>query len=543
MLPLLFKGWQNLWQIFDIKFLKKRWYFFLVYCIMLYNIPLDAIIYFKENIRKELIFMSILSNKLNEYLLAKKLTPYQLAQNCPFENATLYQYLNGKRPLKKKEHLDIIISILKLTPEETLQVIEAYEIELIGIDVYRQRQKAEELLFSLQTLHNPLDIVPCDKPQEYLLQHSTSQTITPINGELEVNRTAFAIIYNAFFHGNTVDLFLPPNCKSLLHGLTLLGNMNNFAYSSQVTHITCFESDNETGPVSNLERLKNVLNYGIATKNYCPMYFYGNSAEHFSSTNLLPGLILTEQAALQVSSDGKYALFHAEPTVISMFKTFFEQLRSKCYPLMSHNISFYNGMQCVMEGLQKSVGKKVLEISSGLCSVQFWNKDFIETYLNPKLPNYKEVLEYYIAYSQKLYEVKSKTFTTLLIKPSFVLDFIRTGILKEYPQYFFSKPVEAIDRKYLLNCILSACKEGWYQIQFVEDSHFPLDYRWELGVVKGHHILFEYFEEDKFYIFNFEESGLVHSFYDYLENLCSRPYVMSPKDSEKVLLHWIEKYL
>ena len=488
-------------------------------------------------------FMSILSEKLNEYLVIKKQTPYQLAQNCPFENATLYQYLNGKRPLKKKEHLDIIISLLKLTPEEMNQLMEAYEIELIGIDLYRQRQKVEELLFSLQSIHSSFEVLNHENLCETIFHIQNIEESKVFYGELDVKRVAFAMIYNAFQSGSTIHIFLPLEQKALLHGLTLLGNLSCSAPAPQITHIICFDSDNTKGSIANLERLRQVLGYGIAVKSYCPMYFYGNCAEHFSSTNLLPGLILTETAALQVSFNGKYALFHENSSIILLFRNFFEQLCGKCHPLMADNINLMNRMECAINNLEKSDFKKVLEISSGICSVPFWNRQILETYLNPELPQYEYILEYYMTYASKLYEIKRKKLTILLMKSSFVLDFIKTGIFKEYPPYFFAKPLSLADRKYILRCILSACHEGWYQIQFVKDTRFPLDYGWELGVVKGSHVLFQYFEQDKSYAFNFKEPGIVNALYDYLENLSNGQYAMTPKESKELLTQWIQQYL
>lgn len=487
--------------------------------------------------------MSILSEKLNEYLYSKKMTAYQLAQSCPFENATLYQYLSGKRPLKKKEHLNTIMSLLKLTPEEIEDVMCAYEIQLIGIDLYSQRKQVKELVFSLQTIGEYSKAIHHDSSKKIEFHFAKDSQV--IYGELEVNRIAYAIIQYAYQTGSAINLFLPPQQEILLHGLIFLENDSFSAVQPQITHIICLESDNIKGCILNLERMQQVLKYGIAVKSYRPLYFYGQSSEHFSSTNILPGLILTEQAAMQISSNGRQAILHTQPQMSALFKNLFTQIEFLCKPLMMDNINFIRKLELEMQCAQETALKKSYKMSSDISSILFWNEELLRTYINPNLLNYEQTITQYIQYLNKLYEVSSKGDTTILLKPSFVLEFIQTGILtlKEYPQIFLRKPFSPSDRKGLLVSVLSACKQGWYHIQFVEDSCFPLDYHWEFEARKNNGVLFQYFDKDIFYIFDFDEPGIVYAFYDYLENLSKSNCVMSPEASETLLRQWIKKYL
>ena len=77
--------------------------------------------------------MSVLSKKLSYFVEQRKQSIVELAKRSGIERSTLYQYLKGKRPMQNRGHLDTIMSWLHLTPDERAEILEAYEIDQVGI--------------------------------------------------------------------------------------------------------------------------------------------------------------------------------------------------------------------------------------------------------------------------------------------------------------------------------------------------------------------------------------------------------------------------
>lgn len=79
-----------------------------------------------------------------------------LSRRCKIERSTLYQYINGKRPLQNLDHLKNIMLELHLSPDEKVDILEAYQIGKIGIEKYKRREKVKKIISSLITNKNDL---------------------------------------------------------------------------------------------------------------------------------------------------------------------------------------------------------------------------------------------------------------------------------------------------------------------------------------------------------------------------------------------------
>ena len=96
--------------------------------------------------------MSVFSGLLEEILTEKDIKISQLAKMTGISRATLHHYVHGQRPIQKKEHFDAIANSLTLSPSQMESMREAFQIELIGETLYKQRRQIFQFFRSLGTI-------------------------------------------------------------------------------------------------------------------------------------------------------------------------------------------------------------------------------------------------------------------------------------------------------------------------------------------------------------------------------------------------------
>lgn len=103
----------------------------------------------------------------------------------------------------------------------------------------------------------------------------------------------------------------------------------------KVIQIICLESDSGQDGCSNLENIRRILRYGVGISCYEPRYYYGKSKEHYGLMNVMPCLAVTEEYAIQISSDHKAAILHNDAETIQYLTDFFDDICKETHPLMS----------------------------------------------------------------------------------------------------------------------------------------------------------------------------------------------------------------
>lgn len=482
--------------------------------------------------------MSILSERLKYFVEQKGYSIADLAGRSGIERATLYQYLKGSRPLKNHAHLENVMAELQLTPDERQEVLEAYEITQIGQVQYNRRCKVREILNSLLTIEEKTSVVP-KLEQEMYLRTAEGQRL--IQGELEINRLVSNIIYENVIRGGELRLLTQPDNDLLMESLLLLCDDN---IQTKVTQIICLEAGGGRDGCRNLENIRRILRYGVGIRHYEPRYYYGRPAEHYGVMNVMPYLVVTDRCAVQISSDWKAAILHSEPAVVMYFRHFFEKMCRQSHTFMTSIDGFLgNQAKWGQQYLQITALSNILEICSGLCSVQFWDETLIRKYINPGIPDCESVIKNYSAYVSVLYQVKKRRHTTVLMNASFVERFIQDGILREYPSVFFKGAISAADRRLLIERILKAVDEGWYHIRLLPGENFPLYYHWEILLSRGESMLFQYAHQNQFKIFQFTEADILEAVYDYLASISVGKDTLDDAQSAAQLREWMEKYL
>ena len=497
--------------------------------------------------------MSVFSEKLTAYVEKKGQNTTDLAKKCDIDRSTMFQYLKGKRPLLSQKHKKAIFIQLRLTPEEQEDLNQAYEITMIGEARFRQRRKVREILENLLTIKDiPLSelsdsIAPvsslmnvsAEKIDEIILSGEESSKL--FSTESEVNFAIHYIIIKAMTNSSHLNLLIQPEYEFMNTELTL---PEWSASPCMVTQIICMDScSGQDDCLDNLGRIQQVLRSGTAIKNYEPLYFYSSAAEHYGIMNLMPNLILTDHCALQISSDRKAAILHAGRDIIGYFFRSFQKMKSYCNIFMEK----FDGLASMTKWWSSATSELNFEggyeMCSGLCSIQFWDEYLINKYINKDLPGCDTLINTLLSYTSYLYSRKMKTQTTVIMNPSYVIEFIRTGRMKEYPALYFNGCIEPEDRRYLIEKILEATKEGWYHIHFMRPEIFPIDQRWELASYNTGKLALQYSSGNQFRMFLFQERDVVDAFYDYLESISSSADVCDTDEAAAQLQSWISEYL
>lgn len=482
--------------------------------------------------------MSVLSEKLKYFIDQKGLSIAELAKSSGIERSTLYQYIKDRRPLQNRAQLEAVMSELHLTPDERAEVLEAYEITRIGVKNYNRRRKVREIMESLLTIEEgkPETVKAGQKKSSMEVQ---SQGL--IRGELEVNRIVHQVIQETAERGGELKLLVQPDYDLVMESLMLVkGGLEN----TRVIHLICLEPDSGQDGCSNLESIRRVLRYGIGIRSYEPRYYYGRAKEHYGSMSVLPYLIAADQCAIQISSDRKAAVLHNEPRIVEYLNGVFDRMCQQSRLLMV-SIDGFGGEQARWgtEYIRTVNFSNTYEMCSGLCSVQFWDERLIRKYMNRNLPGYETMAEEYIAYTAGLYQAKRQGHVTVLMNKSFVEEFIRTGIFREYPAVFFAEPVSPADRRELIERILKAAEEGWYHIRMVPMEDFLLSYHWEIVIHQGSSMLFQYAFENQFRIFQIEEKDILDAVFDFMENMAAGSNVLDEVQSAELIRKWEKQYL
>lgn len=481
--------------------------------------------------------MSNFSELLSQLIRGREANVSQLARTCGIHPPTLHQYMNGKRAMHNEDELERLAAALQLSPSEYELLSESYAVLQLGPERAAERQKIKWLLQSLPEIErqcNDVAITPQFQPYEL------SGSFAVLHTEGDVQAALFALFSDALQRDEELAVMLPPE-NDLLHNLYLL--LGHFPSKSVIRHIFCMESGRCTGRITNIERAYYVTQYSTSVARYVAKYYYGHPDEYFGETNLLPGLILSPRGALRVSADGRSAILCRDPEVIRCYFERFGRVEQLCRPLLSHQDTPLG----IARQAERNCGDDRLRhaklISGGLCASAFWSDEIIHEYLNPQIPQYDDVLRSLLNIFHMTRALKRSGRTTIILNSESVRSFAGSGRIPEYPDVFMIKPLSKAHRRYLLEGMLRACDEGWYQMVFLKNCVFPVKPHWDVGALDGKQFAVSVVMGAINRELYFNERGLCRAFEDYFDDLVSGKYAMTPEETNAAIRRIIDELL
>ncbi len=98
--------------------------------------------------------MSIFSDLLAAHIKNKEIRTFSLAQYCEMDRSNMYKLINGKRNPASEHMVQRMAEYMKLTNSERKEFMEAYQISMIGSDVYYRRKNVQKFLDYFQEQKN-----------------------------------------------------------------------------------------------------------------------------------------------------------------------------------------------------------------------------------------------------------------------------------------------------------------------------------------------------------------------------------------------------
>lgn len=243
--------------------------------------------------------MSTFSEVLTEYIKAKHVKVAPMTKYCGIDRSTMYKLISGKRNPPSKDIFEKMAQFMHLTPAEIQRFEEAWEVTVIGPEVYYKRKSVENFIrhFPSHSSVSPDEFIFSSK----LIQNNQKSDCTVLTSLQSVNYFIHKMfLAEASRSSGKISLFLQPDHEFVFHLLSTLAPSDTL----EVQHILCLNSEDtftENHELINLKYLHEIFPIYMSGLNYTLWYYYDNIQSHYHNLNVFPCMILTSDAALMVS--------------------------------------------------------------------------------------------------------------------------------------------------------------------------------------------------------------------------------------------------
>lgn len=271
--------------------------------------------------------MSKFSDKCRELLVENGTNVYRLSISAAMERTKLQRMVTGKR-LPNIEFVRRFCRELRMPVQEEEQLLELYKREIVGEDVYRNRQCIRDLFRRLSSL-------------EQSNYREIPETLggTCVFQENETALDSFFSVYvlleQCFLSKEPVHILtnFPASDKEFFRQLSLL----HYKYKGNkvsVSHLIHFQI-NTMLSFLNLQVLHSILPLALSnTLDYTAYYYYSKTSESDFSQLLFPYYVITENFVLEISGDLKNCILHTDGERIKAYTQEFQRILSLSKPLI-----------------------------------------------------------------------------------------------------------------------------------------------------------------------------------------------------------------
>ena len=475
--------------------------------------------------------MSKFSQDLEKYIYKSGLTENQLAKICGFTRSYIALMKNGQRVSPDVVKLKKLLEALNLSPYEYEELWKAYLMARYGDQIYELRMNMISFIESfgriskisikssfnheipeVRTIDNRMDL-------EFFVKAVIEQEALKADGYLRmIVQEDFSFLFN----------LLPSVCR-----------VNP---KMQIEHIVCLEG-NDTQSVEelsyNLKTLGKLLPVLLSgNENSYEIYFYYDKiSSHFSTSALMPYLILTSEYAINISTNMEYAMVSREPESQKLFTQLFEGRKKICRKLFTKIPTGAQIFQYYMQNRPDS--ENIYTIGSQPCFGVFPVDTMVEKYFAGQDGQLMEMILGVLKQNREIYD-STRTVTSYFTKSGISL-LMEHGIIQELPREIYM-PLKPEDRKALLNMLITAIKSGNYRAYLINDEKFA--YPQELLMTTYNFTMVDviYMSINMETRFILEEQSLARSIYDFLNDLKDGVFVCEQEKTLKYLEAVYEAY-
>lgn len=471
--------------------------------------------------------MSNFSTLLEELVHAKRVNVNGLSSYCGMDRSTMYKLINGTRNPGSFATVRKITEYLHLTPVETREITEAYEITRLGHEVYYSRKDILEFILNFQDIQNAPQASFAARAEFSFFE--AKENALPLNGRISILSALHNIVLQEASgpHGEFCILAQPEHLESL--GLIPLLSISCGILS--IRHVICINNasfPNRSRHNYNLQCLKRIIPfYGIGCQ-YKPAYYYDNMRSHFSSFNFMPCIFLTRQSAVIFDYKMNNGFFLQGVELLKPIHRQFQEIWNRSAPLMrsfelSPDSEIYHFPDLTFSGQRTYI------LGFEPCVSACLTPDFLGSHLSPMFPNRDTFLRQ-CAHSL---QILSKNQGSCYFSLNGLRYFLESGYLYEVPKNFF-RPLNKPERIQVLKKfrMLSGSGKNIRMFRGALEG-FPPNFHLIISPGTGYLIFVN--QKNQYFYLLLEEQNLLRAFYDFASSLDDSGLIYSPEDTDKYL--------
>lgn len=472
--------------------------------------------------------MSEFSQKLADYIKKKDTNVYMLAKYCGYDRANMYKLINGKRNAPDEEFVRKLSEYLHLSPTEEAELVDKYEISVMGYESYHRRKNILNFLSEFTLLEDPVSpMTSVNVTAEF--DRKDRQNIT-LKNQYELEGALFWMIAEEIKkEEGTLRMIVQPDASVISGILRLCGRTES---NVRVDHIICLSDQPdkiEDGKLYNLECLKKILPLYNYNYDYNSWYYYGNTSYVDMAFVMFPYMVLTSEYACMLSADIKSGCITRDKEMIKMLEERFTSYQKKSRRLVNCIANIMEQFDVVGTAVSTKYSGYNLQMEP--CVMTFLDQEIIEKYLSPQMPNREYFVKETIAYCKNL----SAQNITYIFSMDGLLHFLETGNIRELSQDIYIRPALE-DRVKIIERILHP--EGGQKVKILKQKIGHPETDVNILVTSEHGLLRVAVPAKNIFLdMILEESGVLYSFYDFCENLGNVMFYGQEEAERLVLEH------
>ena len=428
--------------------------------------------------------MKSLGNLLRKYISENGLTIYKAASLAGVNRTTLQKVLSDERNASE-ELIQKLLSVLKLSPAEKAELKELFAIQLMGEDIYLQRQYIKKSIESMAGLDNWFSGISGAVGTLSLLPDAESalpQDSALICGLSAVRQLLFTCASHMRRRGpGELLLYAPGNLPALKALLLSELSPADSAQPLELRHITPMIKvpAAEATPLTNLDILFHILPFTVSRhfryRVYC---FYSHELLPEPVQHAFPYYMVSGSMVILLSCDGQTALCLRRPEIVSHFRNLFLDSLGKTTSMMLSQTSPTTILQDMLDRDLSPGSLHTLEWQP--CLSTFLTEDMVEKYVRPDLPGRDEIIRLGCARVRQLSSMENHS---CIFSRSGMEDFVQTGVISDIPSQY-AMPLEIPDRIRILKSMYCACEEDLEFLRLTNPITFRLS-RYFFAALRG----------------------------------------------------------
>ncbi|WP_373482248.1 hypothetical protein [Acetobacterium sp.] len=387
--------------------------------------------------------MSLLSKKIEEYIMESGETVQSLAEMGSFNRTTLQRVKSGER-LPTRVFFKKLTRVLRLSPAEEAELETLLEIAQVGDGIYANRKKIIELIETISELTEYQIPFSKEISQKESVENTGNQvqSLQIVSGEKQVLSLIEHNIDRELFQAAdpAVKMAIPYGFQAVYDYLfqQLLGNKKQLSLQDVLTlrrEVGDRAADPMLGALKHLIALTLLDN--VNYQSHCCLQQTEKVIPGQEISALFPYFILTSSAVITISRDLTQAVLYQDTAFYRLYCDCFEEMLASTQPFILES----NDLFKVFDLDRKFKVEVIVEPLP--CFAYYTDRDMLEAKLNKHFPHYEPLLEAVDRYYNYFRQVSRGMLNVFSLKN--LRQFMEDGSLA-YPEeiYHLLTPVERL---------------------------------------------------------------------------------------------------